>query len=52
MHQQDEQFIEVLNKFRKACQTQEDIDIINKICPRPPPSILEFPHLFYTNQTT
>jgi hypothetical protein len=51
MRQHDTQFIEIFNKFREIYQTQQDIDIINKIYLRSPPSILEFLHLIYTNKT-
>jgi hypothetical protein len=49
MRQQDVQFIGILNRFRTAIQTEHDIQCINRLCYRSPPSDMTFPHLFYTN---
>ncbi len=40
-----------LINLEKFYQTQQDIDIINKIYLRSPTSIPKFPHLIYTNKT-
>ncbi len=52
MRKHDTQFIEILNRFREVYQTQQDIDIINKLYLRSPPSIPKFLHIIYTNKTT
>ena len=50
MRQSDQQFIDILNRFRTATQTQNDIDIVNSQCVRNPPRDPKFPHLFYKNE--
>jgi hypothetical protein len=37
MRQNDLMFINILNKFRRAIHTVEDIDIINNLCLKEPP---------------
>jgi hypothetical protein len=51
MCQNDEQFINILNRFRIATQSQFDIDTINSQCFRTPPKDPNFPYLFYTNES-
>ena len=49
MRQSDQQFIDILNRFRIATQTQNDSDIVNRQCVRNPPNDPKFPYLFYRN---
>jgi len=50
MCQCDEQFINILNRFRIATQLQLDVDIINNQCFRTPPNDPNFLYLFYMNE--
>ncbi len=50
MHQNDEQFINILNQFRTATQSQFVINTINSQCFCTPPEDSKFPYLFYTNE--
>lgn len=52
MHQQEMEFIQLLSKFRKAQQSQKDIDFIKNLYLRPPPSDPTVPHRMYTNAAT
>ena len=47
---QSEQFIDILNRFRIATQTQNDIDIISSECVQNPPRNPKFPYLFNKNE--
>jgi hypothetical protein len=50
MHQSDEQFINILNHFRTATQSQSNINTINSQCFCTPPKDPKIPYLFYTNE--
>jgi hypothetical protein len=50
MHQIDEQFINILNRFWIATQSQFNINAINNQCFCTPPEDPIFPYLFYTNE--
>ena len=45
-------FINILNRFRKATHTIDDIKTINDLCVKSPPIDLQIPYLFYTNKDT
>jgi hypothetical protein len=51
MCQSDEQFINILNRFQIATQSQFDIDTINNHCFGIPPKDPKLPYSFYTNET-
>jgi hypothetical protein len=42
MHQSDEQFIELLNRFQNATHNPIDITFLNNICLHQPPNELDF----------
>lgn len=50
MRQSEQQLIDILNRFRIATQTQNDIDIINSQCVRNPPRNSKFPYMFNKNK--
>jgi hypothetical protein len=50
MHQSDEQFINILNRFRIATRLQLDVDTINNQCFRTSSNDPKFPYLFYMNE--
>jgi len=50
MCQSDEQFINILNQFRIATQSQFDIDIISNQCFRTPLENPKLQYLFYINE--
>jgi hypothetical protein len=50
MHQSDEQFINILNRFQTATQLQLDVDNINNQCFCTPQNDPKFPYLFYMNE--
>ncbi len=52
MRQNDVHFINILNKFRTASQTNDDIHFMNNLCLTPPPMDNTSPQLFYTNLKT
>jgi len=52
MKQNDVHFISILNRFRIASQTNEDIHFLNDFYLKPPPMDNTLPHLFYTNLKT
>ncbi len=52
MHQSDDQFIKVLNKFQIATHNPIDITFFNSICWHQPPNELNFPYMYYTNKST
>jgi hypothetical protein len=43
-------FIQTLNKFRITTKNTKDIEFINSIYNRQPPSDFTIPYLFYTNK--
>jgi hypothetical protein len=45
-------FINIVNRFQIASQTNEYIHFTNNFCLRPPPMDNTLPHLFYTNLKT
>jgi hypothetical protein len=49
---QNDHFINILNRFYTASQTNDDIDFMNKFCLKPPPMDNILPNLFYTNLKT
>jgi hypothetical protein len=52
MWPKNENFINILNKFRTTSQKFEDIKSINHIYVKPPPKDNTLPYLFYTNAKT
>jgi len=52
MHQNDDQFIEVFNRFRTTTHNPIDFGFLNNICLRQPPNELNFPYMYYTNKST
>ena len=50
MRQNDLVFINILNRFRKATHTIDDIKTINDLCVKSPPIQTQIPYLFYTNK--
>jgi len=52
MRQNNPMFIDILNRFRKACQSIVDVNMINSLCLKTPPNDSTIPHLFYMNKNT
>jgi hypothetical protein len=52
VHQSDDQFIEVLNKFRIAIHNPTNITFLNNICLCQPPNELDFLYMYYINKST
>jgi hypothetical protein len=52
MRQNDDQFIEVLNRFWTTTHNPVDISFLNNICLHQPPNELDFPYMYYTNKST
>jgi hypothetical protein len=52
MRQNDVHFINIVNKFQIASQTNKDIHFMNNFYLKPPPMDNTLPHLFYTNLKT
>ena len=50
MRHNDLVFINILNRFRKATHTIDDIKTINNLCVKSPPIHSQIPYLFYTNK--
>ena len=50
MCQNDLVFINILNRFKKATHTIDDIKTINDLCIKNPPIHLQIPYLFYTTK--
>ncbi len=50
MHQNDEEFIIILNQFHTTTQSQFDIDSISSQCFCTPPKDPKLPYLFYINE--
>jgi hypothetical protein len=52
IRQNDVHFINIVNRFQIASQTNEDIHFMTNFCLRPPLMDNTLPHLFYTNLKT
>jgi hypothetical protein len=52
MRQNDEEFINILNRFQTTTQSQFDIDSISSQCFLTPPQDPKLPYLFYTNEAS
>ena len=52
MRQSDPLFINILNRFRKATHNASDVNTINSLCQKQPPTDSMIPHLFYMNKDT
>jgi hypothetical protein len=52
MRQNYVHFINILNRFQIASQTNENIHFMNNFCLTPPPMDNTLPQLFYTNLKT
>lgn len=50
MRQNDMMFINILNRFREASHTIEDMETINNLCLKQPPSNSLIPYLYYTKK--